>query len=198
MSTDGGGWTVLQKRTSGSVNFYRGWNEYRDGFESPSGDHWLGNDKIHDLTSQKTYQLRMDLTNSAGSQYYALYSTFSIEDEDNKYTLSVGTYSGDSGYNSMSWSSGDPFSTHDGDNDGTAGFNCAEKHRGAWWYPSRYSYCYNYCYYWSGYYCCTNSNLNGDYQYSDYRGIFWYNLPGSYCGITGTTMRIRPVQEQTK
>ncbi|PIK46391.1 putative ryncolin-1-like [Apostichopus japonicus] len=93
----------------------------RDGFESPSGDHWLGNDKIHDLTTQKTYQLRVDLTNSAGSQYYALYSTFSIGDEDNKYTLSTGTYSGDSGYDSMSFSSGDPFSTHDGDNDGTAG-----------------------------------------------------------------------------
>ncbi|PIK46393.1 putative fibrinogen C domain-containing protein 1 [Apostichopus japonicus] len=98
MSTDEGGWTVLQKRTSGSVNFYRGWNDYRDGFESPSGDHWLGNDKIHDLTTQKTYQLRVDLTNSAGSKYYALYSTFSIGDEDNKYTLSTGTYSGDSGW----------------------------------------------------------------------------------------------------
>ncbi|XP_071836829.1 uncharacterized protein [Apostichopus japonicus] len=196
MSTDGGGWTVLQRRRSGSVNFYRGWNEYKDGFESPSSDHWLGNDKIHDLSVQRSYQLKVDLTDSAGSQYYALYSTFSIGDERDKYTLSLGSYSGNAGYNSMNWNNGDPFSTHDRDNDGTNFVNCAEKHRGAWWYPHRNYYSYNYCIYFSQsghYYSCTDSNLNGDYQYSGSRGIFWYNLPGNDCRLKGTKMRIRPV-----
>ncbi|PIK55964.1 Ficolin-2 [Apostichopus japonicus] len=196
MSTDGGGWTVLQRRRSDSVNFYRVWNAYKDGFESPSGDHWLGNDKIHDLTTQKTYQLKVDLTDSADSQYYALYSRFSIGDEDDKYTLTLGTFSGNAGYNSMGLNSGDPFSTRDRDNDGTDNCNCAQRHQGAWWYPHRYYNDNNNCFKWygSGYYRhCTYANLNGDFQYSDYRGIFWYKLSGNDCGIAGTKMRIRPV-----
>ncbi|PIK37282.1 Fibrinogen C domain-containing protein 1 [Apostichopus japonicus] len=54
-----GGWTILQRRTGSSVNFYRNWNEYKNGFGIPTGDHWIGNDKIYSLTKQPNinYQL---------------------------------------------------------------------------------------------------------------------------------------------
>ncbi|XP_029295590.1 fibrinogen C domain-containing protein 1-like [Cottoperca gobio] len=42
MSTDGGGWTVIQRREDGSVNFFRDWAAYRDGFGKTTGEHWLG------------------------------------------------------------------------------------------------------------------------------------------------------------
>ncbi|XP_043103284.1 fibrinogen C domain-containing protein 1-like [Puntigrus tetrazona] len=41
MSTDGGGWTVIQRREDGSVNFFRDWEAYREGFGKITGEHWL-------------------------------------------------------------------------------------------------------------------------------------------------------------
>ena len=56
METAGGGWTVFQRRYNGSVDFYRGWDNYVNGFE---GEHWAGMDLIRQLTKSDSWDLRI-------------------------------------------------------------------------------------------------------------------------------------------
>ena len=82
---------MFQLRHPGGVTFYRKWTEYKNGFGSPNSDYWLGNDKIHDLTSQKTFNFRVDLTNASGLHFFELYDSFNISDGNDNYTLSLGS-----------------------------------------------------------------------------------------------------------
>ncbi|XP_071835761.1 uncharacterized protein [Apostichopus japonicus] len=213
MESNGGGWTVFQRRSSAAVPFYRGWSEYENGFGNPSEDHWLGNKYIHDITNQKTYELRIDLRNSGSTPYYALYSSFSISDNSDKYRLSIGSYSGDAGKDSMSFSNNKQFSTKDRDYDEWSSYDCAEVHRGAWWFAKEHrcrdhyssSYCRSNCPTYS-YYCeffpvasddcvhCADAHLNAEYDGST-RGtnMFWEDISGDDCGLRFTEMKIRPV-----
>ena len=91
--TAGGGWTVFQKRLDGSVDFYRGWNDYKRGFGNLNGEFWLGLDKIHRLTKTRS-KLRVDLEDTTGNTVYAEYNMFAVTSEKTKYQLSLGSYSG--------------------------------------------------------------------------------------------------------
>ena len=94
--TDGGGWTVFQKRMDGSVDFYRDWESFKNGFGNLNSEFWLGLDKIHLLTNSHSVKLRVDLEDWEGETRFAEYGTFTIANEKDKYKLSVGSYTGDS------------------------------------------------------------------------------------------------------
>ena len=94
MTTDGGGWTVFQRRQDGSVDFYRNWTDYKNGFGSMCGEFWLGLDKINRLTRNKDMKLRVDLEDFEGGKRYAKYSKFAVEDENEYYNLTVEGYEG--------------------------------------------------------------------------------------------------------
>ena len=93
--TQGGGWTVVQQRLNGSLSFDRTWDEYKAGFGTVGGksEMWLGNNRIHSLTTQKT-ELLIELTAFDGTEGFAYYSHFHITGEDLWYKLSVGGFSG--------------------------------------------------------------------------------------------------------
>ena len=54
-TTDGGGWTVFQRRTDGSANFFPDWEHYKLGFGRLQNEFWLGNENIFALTLQGLY-----------------------------------------------------------------------------------------------------------------------------------------------
>ena len=93
-TTAGGGWTVLQKRQDGSVDFYLNWSDYKHGFGNMSGELWLALDKIHRLTSDNNNMLRVDLEDFQGNTRYAEYNMFGVMSENDKYKLTLGSYSG--------------------------------------------------------------------------------------------------------
>ena len=173
MRTDGGGWTVFQRRQDGSVDFYRGWKEYKAGFGQLTAEFWLGNDKIHRLTASRPSSLRVELEDWNGVKVFAKYGKFNIGDEQTQYRLEVGSYSGTAG-DSLAFHNNMAFSTKDNDRYGD---NCAVRWTGAWWYGR-----------------CHHSNLNGLYlgDKSDLRGIRWSGFRSSL-SLKFSEMKLRPL-----
>ncbi|GFR92128.1 fibrinogen-related protein 7-1 [Elysia marginata] len=169
--TDQGGWIVIQRRTNADVDFYRGWEDFKNGFGDIRGNFWLGNENIHRITTSGHYELRVELVYQ-GKSAYARYGHFSIDDEANKYAISVSEYSGTAG-DSMGYHNGHPFGTNDRDNDNHATLNCATRHNGGWWYNT-----------------CCRANLNGKWQAGDWRGPLWYQLSGNL-PVSYTEMKVR-------
>eukprot|EP00058_Branchiostoma_floridae_P024298 XP_002609788.1 hypothetical protein BRAFLDRAFT_78620 [Branchiostoma floridae] len=190
MEADHGGWTVIQNRFDGSVNFYRRIGDYRHGFGDIAGEHWLGLKVLHALTGGDTnYELRIELEDWGGSSAWAKYSKFKIAGEREKYKLTVSGYEGNASdsfvYNSQQCG----FSTRQDDSPYR---HCAEEQGGGWWYCSR---------------VCerSRSNLNGPYFKPDhYRheentglGVYWkgwktHQREHSRDSLKATRMMIRP------
>ncbi|XP_038558306.1 microfibril-associated glycoprotein 4-like [Micropterus salmoides] len=93
MDSLGGRWTVFQRRMDGTVNFYRGWDQYKMGFGSAAGEYWLGLETLFHLTLRKKYELLVDMEDFSGNKTFARYSSFSIDSESYGYRLNVSGFS---------------------------------------------------------------------------------------------------------
>lgn len=177
MTTSLGGWTVFQRRIDGSVDFFRYWKDYKNGFGDPAGEFWLGLDKINRLTNSGRNVIRIDMGDTKGNTKYAVYDFFAVASEQAKYKLSLGAYSGTAD-DAFGTHRGMAFSTRDVDRD-TWVNNCAASYKGGWWYAA-----------------CHRANLNGYYylgshtSYAD--GVNWYPWKGYYYSLRKAEMKIRP------
>ena len=135
-TTDGGGWTVVQRRSRPyEQSFERTWVEYRVGFGDLSKEFWLGNDNLHRIASSDSI-LRIELHRTNGTKGYAKYGGFRVADETEKYRCDMTSYEGNIG--NGFYGNTDPklnirgmkFGTPDQDND-----NYPDKcfPDGAWW-----------------------------------------------------------------
>ncbi|MEQ2239760.1 hypothetical protein ILYODFUR_007825 [Ilyodon furcidens] len=189
METAGGGWTLIQNRQDGSVDFNKTWQEYREGFGSLQGEHWLGNAALHALTSTGQHQLRIELEDWYQQKRQATYSNFKVASEAQRYRLTAHEYSGDAG-NALSYSKrynhdGRPFSTADRDHDRYASGNCGQYYGAGWWFDA-----------------CLAANLNGRYYRGRYTGLTngiywgtWYILTD---GRTGERYSFKRVEMKTR
>ena len=139
MTTDGGGWTVFQRRKNYLVSFDRGWQDYETGFGNLAGEFWLGLDKIHRLAKRQMTSLRVDLEYLNRNKKHAVYSSFSVANESDFYRLAVSGYSGTAGDAMASGTKqyradNMQFSTPDKDNDIRPKGNCAKQRQGGWWF----------------------------------------------------------------
>lgn len=130
--------TTILRGMDGSVNFYRNWTEYTNGFgNAPYGEFFIGLKELHKITSAKPHELQIVLRDWDNNMRYAFYDLFEIGNESEQYILKVlGNYTGDAG-DSLDFQKGKQFSTFDRDNDYING-SCAKIHRGAWWYGMCY------------------------------------------------------------
>ncbi|XP_049548271.1 microfibril-associated glycoprotein 4-like [Anopheles darlingi] len=172
----GGGWIVFQRRYDGSLDFYRNWDEYREGFGDVQKEFWLGLEKLHQLTSARRHELVVEMKNLNEDYGYARFTTFEIGSEDEGYSLKkLGEYSGNAG-DSLKDHKGMKFSTRDRENDENEKENCAQEYYGAWWYKA-----------------CHQSNLNGGYRnFVNTKSMSWFSFDDSYQGMKYSRMMIRP------
>ncbi|XP_012996226.1 fibrinogen gamma chain [Cavia porcellus] len=202
---NGNGWTVLQKRLDGSVDFKKNWIQYKEGFGhlSPTGttEFWLGNEKIHLISTQSSipYVLRVELKDWSGRTSTADYATFRVAPETDKYRLTY-TYfiSGDAGDAFDGYDFGDDpsdkfftshngmqFSTWDNDNDKFEG-NCAEQDGSGWWMNKCHAGHLNGVYYQGGTYSKASTPKGYD------NGIIWATWKSRWYSMKETTMKVIP------
>ena len=175
--TDGGGWTVFQRRDDGAEQFFRNWLDYKHGFGNLEGEFWIGNDFFHQLTRQCCHELRIDMEDFNGVHKFAKFTKFQIGTNVQNYSLTVAGYSGDAG-DSFSGHNGAMFSTKDRDNDIYITSSCAEAYKGAWWYTK-----------------CHGSNLNGRYLAGSHEsfadGVNWKAWKGYHYSLKYVEMKLR-------
>jgi len=174
MTTDGGGWTVLQQRgDNGNPEdfFYRNWIDYEQGFGDPEKDYWVGLKYWNKITQSEDVQMLISLEDFAGNKIEQSYTNFKISDSSDKYRMTFSATEGK--YDRLTHQKGHQFTTRDSDNDVAehvmfgSSTNCAEYYKGAWWYNG-------------GNGVCAHSNLNGLYlkgNKDNHRSVKWGRGP---------------------
>ncbi|XP_016058918.1 PREDICTED: angiopoietin-related protein 4 [Miniopterus natalensis] len=187
MSSDGG-WTIIQRRQDGSVDFNQPWEAYKTGFGDPQGEFWLGLEKMHLILGDRGSHLAVQLQDWEGNAK-SLQFPIRLGGEDTAYSLQLtAPMASELGPTTVTPSGLSlPFSTWDQDHDLSRDKNCAKSLSGGWWFGT-----------------CGHSNLNGQYfrsiprqQQQRKKGIFWKTWRGRYYPLQATTMLIQPIAAET-
>ncbi|XP_075054584.1 fibrinogen beta chain [Mixophyes fleayi] len=214
MTTQDGGWTLIHNRQDGSVGFGRTWDSYKNGFGNVArdggkkicdmpGEFWLGNDRISQLTNLAPTEALIEMEDWSGSKVTAQYTGFLVQNEANKYQISVSGYKGNAGNallegapqlkgenRTMTIHNGMFFSTFDRDNDGwlhaDPNKQCSKEDGGGWWYNRCHAANPNGRYYWGGSYSPDMTKHGTD------DGVVYMNWRDSWYSMMRMSIKIRP------
>jgi len=167
----------VQQHSGETTFFCRTWNEFKVGFGDVVGNYWIGNDRLHQLTTYGKYKLRVDVQLASNQQWYwAEYSEFIVDDESSNYMLHVGRHSGTAG-DSLYYIDGAMFSTRDRNDRNSCVNNFHAGNGAGFWYMN-----------------CGIAEVNS--PITGYWGFVWSNLPtstGATNKLSYSRMRLFPI-----
>ena len=133
MTTDGGGWIVIQRNKKNSqLSFDKNWREYEEGFGDLNKDFWAGLELMHTLTQRGQWEMRVDYQKNDKTWSYLHYNQFSVGSASEEYPLTIGGFTG-VGTDHFAYHNGMKFTTPDNDNDKFV-VNCAASYESGCWY----------------------------------------------------------------
>ncbi|XP_062543689.1 protein scabrous [Armigeres subalbatus] len=145
-------WTTIQRRQDGSVDFNRSWEDYANGFGSPAGEFWIGNQALHHLTNDNCSRLRIVMQDIYDNTWFADYDAFRIASREDGFRLELAGYNGNAS-DAFEYQNHMQFSAIDVDRD-ISNTHCAGNYEGGWWFSH-----------------CQHANLNGRYNL----GLTWFD-----------------------
>jgi len=187
------GWSVIQRRMNGKINFERGWDDYVRGFGSLDGEYWIGLQNIYHLTLQlkkkieetyyvKSPQMRIDLEDWDGIKAFVEHKQFVLLSKDRNYAISINyPMYGTAVLGGRSTPlSRIAFSTFDADHDRSIA-NVALEYRSGWWFT-----------------LFPKSSLNGPYpqrgevmSVSNIRWRYWSTINPNNTALRLTSMKLQ-------
>lgn len=171
---------MFQRRQDGTLNFYRGWESYVAGFGDAGGEHWLGLDNLHRITTRRQHELLVEMEDFEGNSVFARYSSFKVGGDCDGYQLQVSGFTDGGAGDSLTRHNGMKFTTYDKDQDTSPEENCAKFYLGAFWYEK-----------------CFSVNCNGVYRWGFDKtikgvGVEWETWKGYNYSLKFFSMKIRP------
>ncbi|XP_058456228.1 protein scabrous [Malaya genurostris] len=145
-------WTTIQRRQDGSVDFNRSWEDYANGFGTPAGEFWIGNQALHHLTNDNCSMLRIVMQDIYDNTWFADYDAFRIGSREDGFRLELAGYDGNAS-DAFEYQNHMQFSAIDVDRD-ISNTHCAGNYEGGWWFSH-----------------CQHANLNGRYNL----GLTWFD-----------------------
>uniref|UniRef100_A0A1B0CV60 Fibrinogen C-terminal domain-containing protein n=2 Tax=Lutzomyia longipalpis TaxID=7200 RepID=A0A1B0CV60_LUTLO len=162
------GWSLIQRRHDGTVDFNRSWEEYAQGFGSAFSEFWIGNEALHRLTADNCTSLRIMMQDIYDNTWRAEYSHFYIDDRSEGFRITVSGFSGNAS-DALNYQNGMQFSAIDDDRD-ISNTHCATNYEGGWWFSH-----------------CQHANLNGRYNL----GLTWFDATrNEWIAVKSSTMEI--------
>ena len=118
--------------------FDMNWDELVVQQGNTGSNYWIGLERLSQLTIDRPYRLRIELTATNDALFTLDYATFQVGPADTNYWLTVSDYDGLSPLpgDALNQHSGVGFTTKDRDNDENPSDNTAQQLGGAWWYKT--------------------------------------------------------------